>query len=165
MDESSAGRRQFIEDTGDLMDEHGLPRMAGRVVGALLICSPPHVSLDELAEALQASKGAISMTTQLLLRLGIIDRISLPGHRKHYFQIDASLWESLFFDRFDHIERHLALVRKGLEQMKDEPVEAKRRLIEMQAFFDFVLEELPGLSARWAGQREALLQRRLAEHI
>jgi DNA-binding transcriptional regulator GbsR (MarR family) len=165
MDESSAGRRQFIEDTGDLMDEHGLPRMAGRVVGALLICCPPHMSLDELAEALQASKGAISMSTQLLLRLGIIDRISLPGHRRHYFQIRPRLGENLFFDRSGHIRQHLAWVRKGLEQMMGEPVEAKRRLIEMQAFFEFVLEELPGLSARWAEQREAVLARRLAEHI
>jgi len=164
MDQTTSERRQFIEDMGELIDEHGLPRMAGRVVGALLICSPPHASLDELAEVLQASKGSISMSTQLLLRLGIIDRISLPGHRKHYFQVGSSLWESLFLDRSDHIERHLAVVRQGLEQMAGEPAEVKRRLIEMQVFLDFVLGELPGLSTRWAEQREALLQRRLAEH-
>ena len=165
MDKGNAGPRQFIEDMGDLIDEHGLPHMAGRIIGALLVCSPPFMSLGELAEALQASKGAISMSTQLLLRLGIIARVSLPGHRRHYFQIQLGFWEGLFLDRSDHIERHLAVVRNGLEQMRGEPVDAKRRLIEMQAFCDFVLEELPRLSERWAEQHDALIQRRLAEHI
>ena len=32
--------RQYVEDSADLMEEHGLPRMAGRVIGALLICMP-----------------------------------------------------------------------------------------------------------------------------
>jgi DNA-binding transcriptional regulator GbsR (MarR family) len=164
MDRLTEGRRQFIEDIGDLLNEHGLPRMAGRVVGALLICVPPYMALDELAAALQASKGAISMSTQLLLRLEIADRISLPGHRRHYVQIRPRLGESLFFDRDDQFERYVAVLRKGLEEMESEPIEAKRRLIGMLAFFDFIHGELPGLASRWAEQREELLQRRLAEY-
>ena len=82
MNRTYGDRRQFIEDMGDLMDEHGMPHMAGRVIGALLVCDPPHRSLDELAEELQASKGAISMSTQLLIRLGVIEKISIPGERR-----------------------------------------------------------------------------------
>ena len=33
--------RQYIEDSADLMEEHGFPRMACRVIGALMICAPP----------------------------------------------------------------------------------------------------------------------------
>jgi len=163
MDKITTGRRRFIEEMGDLIDEHGLPRMAGRVVGALLTCSPPHMSLDELADALQASKGAISMSTQLLLRLGIIDRISLAGHRRHYYQIRPRMGESLFFDRADEIERHLAVIRRGIEQMKGGPIEAVRRLVEIQVFFEFVLEELSGISTRWAKRCEQLLRHKLDE--
>jgi len=156
--------RQFIEDMGDLMDEHGLPHMAGRVVGALLICSDLRMSHDELVEDLQASKGSISMSTQLLVRLGIVDRISVPGVRKHYYGIRENLWGSMFLDRPDHIRKHLDVVRKGLDLLRDEPPERKQQLIEMQAFFDFLQEELPAITARWKEQREACLREWHAEY-
>jgi len=155
---------QFIEDMGDLMDEHGLPHMAGRVIGALLICPETHMSMDGLVDELQASKGSISMSTQLLVRIGIVDRISLPGHRRRYYRIREALWEGLFLDRTEHINLHANLVLKGLDLLRNEPIERKRQLIEMQVFFEFLSKELPGISERWAAQRESLLKRRLAEH-
>lgn len=36
--------KHFIEDVGLLLEESGLPRMAGRILGLLLICNPPHQS-------------------------------------------------------------------------------------------------------------------------
>ena len=164
MKPNEAESRQFIEDMGDLMDEHGLPHMAGRVIGALLICPELRMSHDELVNELQASKGSISMSTQLLVRLGILDRVSLPGHRRRYYRIRENLWEDLFLNRSDHIRRHVDLVLKGLDLLRDEPIERKRLLIEMQAFSDFLRVELPGISERWAAQRNALLDRRLAGH-
>jgi DNA-binding transcriptional regulator GbsR (MarR family) len=156
--------RQFIEDMGELMEEHGLPHMAGRVIGSLLISPESYLSMDALVDELQASKGSISMSTQLLLRLGIIDRISLPGHRKRYYRIRENLWEELFLNRSDHIKRHVDLVTRGLELLRDEPIGRKRQLIEMQVFSDFLREELPGITERWAAQRTALLEKRLAEY-
>ena len=155
---------EFIEAMGDLMEEHGLPHMAGRVIGALLICPETHMSMDELVDELQASKGSISMSTQLLVRLGILDRVSLPGHRRRYYRIREALWEGLFLDRTEHINQHADLVLKGLDLLQSERIEQKRQLIEMQVFFEFLSKELPGISERWAAQRDALLEKRLAEH-
>ena len=162
MDDRETKQRQFIEEMGDLIGEHGLPHMAGRVIGALIVCSPPIMSLDQLADTLQASKGSISMSTQLLLRLGIITRVSVPGERKHYVQIQPRMGESLFLDRSDHVERHLSVIRTGLEAKANEPIEVRERLIEMKVFFEFILQELPGISERWAKQRNALLQSEMA---
>ena len=145
--------RQYIEDSADLMEEHGFPRMAGRVIGALTICSPPYLSHEELADRLQASKGSISMSTRLLVRLDILERISLPGHRRHYFRLRERLWNDLFSTRTDHIQQHLKLVDDGLALLKDEPIESKMRLIELQVFSDFVLEALPEMAERWERRR------------
>jgi len=164
MHTSETEYRQFIEDMGDLIDDHGLPHMAGRVIGALLICPESRMSHDELVDDLQASKGAISMSTQLLLHLGIVDRISIPGHRKHYYRIHENLWESMFLDRSDHIKQHCEVALKALDLVRDEPIERKRQLIEMQAFFDFLLQELPGIAERWAARRNALLKTQWTEH-
>ena len=155
--------RQYIEDSADLMEEHGFPRMACRVIGALMICVPPYLSHEELAEQLQASKGSISMSTQLLVRLNIVERISLPGHRRHYYQLRENLWNELLSTRTEHIQQHLKLVTDGLALLKSEPVEAKMRLIELQVFSDFILEFLPEMADRWERRRPELLKRRLTE--
>ncbi len=154
--------RQYIEDSADLMEEDGLPRMAGRVIGALIVCVPPHLSHEELADLLQASKGSISMSTQLLLRLNIVERISLPGHRRHYYRLRNHLWNDLLSTRIENIEKHLKMVDDGLALLENEPIEAKMRLIELQAFSDFVVELLPEMAERWECRRPELMKQRLA---
>lgn len=155
--------KRFIEQAADIMDEDGLPHMAGRVIGALLVCVPPHLSLDELAEKVQASKGAISMATQLLLRLGFIERISLPGERRHYYRLRSNFLEDVMLERTEHILRHRQLFEAGTQLLRDEPMEVKSRLIELQAYLDFFADELPGLSERWRNRRDALIRRRMEE--
>jgi len=159
-----AQRRRLIEDAGDMIDGHGLPHMVGRVLGALLISVPPRRSIDELAADLQASKGSISAATQLLLRLNLIERISLPGHRRHYYRLRPSVWEDLFRNRREHIEQHRSVAQRALEILRDAPIEAKRQAIEMLAFFEFVAEELPALERAWEARREGIVRRLLEEH-
>ncbi len=155
--------RQFIENSADLMEEHGFPRMAGRVIGALLVCLPPHLSHEELAEQLQASKGSISMSTQLLMRLDFVERISLPGHRRHFYRLKENLWNDYLSKAASHINREREVVMDGLDALEGEPVEMKRRLIEMLVVSDFVLEEWPGLVSRWEARRGELMTKRLKE--
>ena len=163
MDVDNERHRQFIENTADLMEEHGFPRMAGRVIGALMICTPPYLSHEDLAEQLQASKGSISMSTQLLMRLDIVERISLPGHRRHYYRLRERLWNDLLSTRAEHILQHVKLVEDGLALLEHEPIESKMRLIELQVFSDFVLEALPEMADRWERRRPELMKKRLAK--
>jgi len=155
--------RQFIENSADLMEEHGFPRMAGRVIGALLVCLPPYMSHEELAEQLQASKGSISMSTQLLMRMNMVERISLPGQRRHFYRLRENLWKDFLSKAASHVIREREVVMDGLAALEGEPVEMKRRLIEMLVVSDFVLEEWPGLVSRWETRRDELLKKRLTE--
>jgi len=157
------GYKRFIEQAADVMDEDGLPHMAGRVIGALLVCAPPYMSLDELAEDVQASKGAISMATQLMLRLGFIERISLPGERRHYYRLRSNFLEDVMSERTEHILRHRLLFEAGMQLLRDEPMDVKSRLVELQAYLDFLADELPGLSGRWRNRRDELVRRRVEE--
>jgi len=81
--------KHFIEDVGLLFEESGHPRMAGRILGCLLISEQPHLSSTEIAEMLQASKGSLSTMTRFLLQMGLIERVGLPGRRRDYFQIKS----------------------------------------------------------------------------
>jgi DNA-binding transcriptional regulator GbsR (MarR family) len=155
--------REFVECSGDLMEEHGLPHMAGRVIGALLVCLPPHRTMDGLAEDLRASKGSISMATQLLTRLGLIERVSLPGERRRHYRIRSGAWKELLNTRNEHLLRHRAVIDAGLRAIEDEPLEARGRLLEFQAFMDFVNEEFPALSTRWEERRGEYIRHRMEE--
>lgn len=48
---------EYIEEAGLLLERFGLPRMTGRVLGALLLAEPLEQTAEELAATLQASRG------------------------------------------------------------------------------------------------------------
>ena len=57
--------RQLIERVGVLTEVEGLPRIAGRIFGLLLV-TPGECSLDEMAEVLGVSKASISTDARRL---------------------------------------------------------------------------------------------------
>lgn len=164
MNPNQQAHRQFIENVGDMIDEHGFPHMAGRVVGALLVCVPSQLTLDELATELQASKGSISMATQLLLRLSVIEKVSIPGERRRFYRIRPDIWSTLFAQREEHLDRNRQVAEQGIRLLEGKAIDAKRRLLEMLVFLDFVAEESPGFASRWEKRRGALMKKRMGEN-
>ena len=65
------------------------------VLGRLLISVPPHQTTSELAESLLASKGSTSAMTGLLIQIGLIERMSLPGGRRDYFRHKPNAWSQM----------------------------------------------------------------------
>ena len=76
----------FIEDIGLYFEQMGLPRMAGRILGALLISDPPSQSITDLGERLHASKSSISIMARLLMERGLIERVASPMPRRDYYR-------------------------------------------------------------------------------
>lgn len=142
-------KQKFVEEFGDRMDEFGLPHMYGRVLGALLICEKPMMSMQQLAAVLQASHGSISMATQMLTRLGMVEKVSVPGERKHFYRVGRDAWTASFDSRLKYLNLMLELANRGLELLEDAPEETREPLVYMRAFFDFFRIEIEDVSARW----------------
>ena len=49
------------------------------------------------------------------------------------------------------------LAREGLEVLGDAPPERRAALLEMSAFADFLVEELPRLKQEWEARRQELV--------
>ena len=81
-----AAEERFIEAMGLAHEEDRLPRIAGRLIG-LLILSPEPMRFDHLAERLRVSRASISTNTRLLENMALIQRVTRPGDRRDYFQI------------------------------------------------------------------------------
>lgn len=145
----------YAERAGLVCEEIGLPRMAGRIVGWLLICDPAHQSLAELGEVLQASKGSISTTTRLLMGMGLLERVSLPGDRRDYVRIQPGSW----FQMMNRYQRETDLMRRlaeeGLEILGKSPPDRRARLDEMRDLYDFLARIAPEILGQWERERAA----------
>lgn len=65
----------------------GLPRSVARVLGYLIICEPRQQSAVAVQEALQLSTGSVSIAMSMLIDMQLVERVRLPGERKHYYQL------------------------------------------------------------------------------
>ena len=146
--------KHFIEDVGLLLEQSGLPRMAGRILGLLLICNPPHQSPSELAEKLHASKGSISTMTRLLTQMDLIERIALPDHRRDFFQIKPGAWSQIIMFEVSEVVTGRQLAERGLALLQNEPPEMQERLKEAHDLYAFLEREYPLLIERWEKERE-----------
>ncbi len=147
-------RQHFVEEIGLLFERSGTPRMAGRILGWLLIADPPHQSTDQLIAALSASKGSVSMMTRLLIQIGLIERIALPGQRRDYFRVRPNAWARLLREQSGMLTVMRETAERGLALLADETAEHRRRLEEMRDFYAFFEREFPGLLARWEAEHD-----------
>jgi len=146
-------QRNFVEDCGLAFEQLTLPRMSGRILGWLMISNTPHQSIDELAEALVASKGSISTMTRLLIQIGIIERISLPGVRHDFFRIRRGAVQHLLKQRVKQITLFRKLAERGLELVGDKATQTRQWLEEMHDIYAFFEQEFPVLMERCERER------------
>ena len=72
----------------------GLPLIAGRIVGWLMVCEPAEQSADQIAIAIGASRASLSTNLRLLGAAGMIFVTTRSGDRVRYYRIDDQAWET-----------------------------------------------------------------------
>ena len=130
--------------------------MVGRLVGYLAVCDPPEPTIGELAEALLASRSAITGAVKVLETLHAVARSRAAGERMDRVRIDLSrrsrwVWTS-------PSTRSCASWRgRASRSCGDAPPERRAVLLETSAFADFLIEQMPRLNQEWEARREALV--------
>ncbi|MCB0036208.1 MAG: hypothetical protein KDE51_19390 [Anaerolineales bacterium] len=81
-----------VAGLGRLARFFGFSEVMGRLYGALLL-SPEPLSLDDLAEGLQISKGSVSMNMRSIERWGMAKEVWVRGERKKYYQAESDMWK------------------------------------------------------------------------
>lgn len=134
--------------------------MAGRILGALLIAKPPYQSATQLADTLQASKGSLSTMTRLLLQMGLIERVGLPGHRSDYFRIKPGAWTALVRQTVYELTAMRQLAERGLELIDNEDTDTREGLAEAHDLYGFLEREYPLLIEQWEKERQTTLRKK-----
>lgn len=139
----------FADEMGLFYEDLGLPRVWGRVLGWLLLCEPAQQSAEDLATVLHASRGSISTTTRSLVRAGLVERHTIRGDRRTYYQLRPGAWMSVLEGQVQTTKRMRELADRGLDLLDGEPAERRRRLEEMHDLTAFYEREAPALLDRW----------------
>lgn len=143
----------FVERMGLNFSDEGVPRIAGRLLGLLLLSDAPR-SLDDLAETLQVSKGSISTNARLLQQWGVIERVSRPGDRRDYYQTVPDGTTRLLEIQIERLRRMQTTFNEARETIAFPSETVRRRFKRISAFQATALKSMQQLLEDW-GRNDA----------
>ena len=151
---ATAAELHYVEEVALGFERQGLFRMAGRVIGWLLICDPPEQTFGQIAEVLQASKGSISAAMKFLVPSGIVERISRPGDRRDYYRCRAGAWTDMARDQSRQYADFRRLAERGLELLAEARADRRERLQGMHDLYAWLEQEMPAVWERWRREHQ-----------
>lgn len=128
------GVSYFVEQMGLTSQTDGLPRIAGRIAGYFIIHGGP-VSFAQLAEELKVSRGSVSTNARMLVTIGFIEKVTIPGDRQDYYQLsDAPFLRMIdgYLQRMRHMQ---IIVETADNNIPANLVDTKKRLQQMRHFY------------------------------
>lgn len=150
MDSMSPLVRSFVAHFGEMGSRWGINRTVGQIY-ALIFVSPAPLNAEQIAEALEFSRGNVSMGLKELQAWRLVSLRHLPGDRREYFEAPQDAWQifqTLAEERRRReIEPTLSMLRNALletpsteaDRIAQERMKGMHDLIElMTTWFDDV---------------------------
>jgi DNA-binding transcriptional regulator GbsR (MarR family) len=142
----------FIEQMGLALESDGLPRIAGRIFGLILISDDAR-SLDDLASELRVSKGSVSTNARLLEQRGILEQISRPGDRRDYYRAPPDLFSHTMAQRIARWQRFHEAIGTARTSLSIQSREVLERLEEYEEAYAFMSQVISEALANWQASR------------
>ena len=137
--------------------EQNAPPVAGRVLGYLAVCEPAAQTVNELADALLASRSAVTQAVVLLESRGLVERSRARGDRVD--RVAARLERLVAeqdYDPTSYLDT-AALLRRGVGLLPQDDGSGRREaLAEFASLYDFLAERMPRMKEEWLAYRAGL---------
>ncbi len=150
---------QFIEALGLHFEDRGIPRIGGRIIGLLTLADKP-LSLGRIAELLKVSPASVSTNIRQFHTKDLVQEISFPGDRRHYYVFSEAAWDHQFQAILETLATAAKIFRGGLSRLGPEDHPRRQRMSEAAEFFDFFQGVVASGLERW---RTRSKEPRLAE--
>lgn len=142
-------RNDLINVIGEKAEKFGFSRIAGQLEGLLLFSKSP-MSLDEMAERLEVSKGSVSTNIRLLERWKVVRKVYHRGARKNFYEIRGNIWEieteimsTIVKDEIERVKRLIMSSENNLSDIKGITTEdneeidfLKQRFLEINEYIE-----------------------------
>ena len=142
-------KQGFTEGLSQISRFWGFPKGMGAIF-AVLYLSPAPLSLDEIVQQTNLTKGAVSTEVRTLARMGLVHRSSKLGDRKDYYEAESDFYKSIRSilkerqnSEFDRAVRSVSETLKKLEAGPVSGDEAEvnfihERVQALQEFFNAI---------------------------
>jgi DNA-binding transcriptional regulator GbsR (MarR family) len=136
-----------VAGLGRLARFFGFSDVMGRLYGTLLL-NPEPLSLDDLADSLEISKGSVSMNMQALERWGMAREVWMRGERKKYYAAESDLWQVIRNVLGSRERREVQLALHVLSESIEKLQSVENELsVEEQELARFYLERMADLQS------------------
>jgi DNA-binding transcriptional regulator GbsR (MarR family) len=130
--EYKEAKDKFISTWGALGSLWGINKAMAQI-HALLFISPKPLSMEDIMEELEISRGNTSMNLRGLLDWGIVHKVNIPGERKEFFTSEKDVTELSRQIAKERSRRELQptiKVLKEVSSIKDDGSEKTKELIK-----------------------------------
>jgi DNA-binding transcriptional regulator GbsR (MarR family) len=146
MDAKTAG---FIDRMGLALESEGLPRIAGRIFGLLLV-SEDCRSLDEIATQLHVSKASVSTNARLLEQRGVLERNSRPSDRRDYYRVQPDLFSHTMAQRLQRWQRFHEAIGDARTKLPIRSRKVLKRLEDYDSAYTFLTQAIREALENWS---------------
>ncbi|HUU24560.1 MAG TPA: MarR family transcriptional regulator [Methyloceanibacter sp.] len=144
---------EFVERMGLITQADGLPRIAGRIMGLMIVHGGPF-GFAELADRLSVSRASISTNTRLLEDLGVIERTATPGDRQDYFRLSRQPYARMLRGIVERMHRAREVVERAQTALPQDMAGAQERLAELDAFYEALIDSFGNVIEAWDTKRQ-----------
>ncbi|WKW46154.1 ArsR family transcriptional regulator [Myroides sp. JBRI-B21084] len=141
--EFKEAKNKFLQSWGAFGSQWGINKTMAQI-HALLMVSVEPMSMEEIMEELQISRGNASMNLRALMDWGIVYKEFKPGERKEFFIAENDLDELAVKIAKERSKREIKPALKVLKEVssiKPDKTQEEQHFVEQTAkLYDFVLK-------------------------
>jgi DNA-binding transcriptional regulator GbsR (MarR family) len=123
----------------------GWPPMGGRMTAILMLSDEP-MTVNDLRVELHASAGGVSETTRILIEVGVIERVKVPGSRQHAFQWRRDAWVACARHQADQLLPFLELAATATAESGLFSPEQQERFQRMLEYYTYMRASMDALA-------------------
>ncbi len=144
----------LVEKIGVHFEQLGVPPVGGRIMGLLMVVSPPEMSFEELQQQLLVSKSAVSTGLALLMGRGLVTYRTESGTRKRFFYLKTTSWMQSVHTHLNELQDFTDILGevRDLQPSLDTPI--YKHLSEVISFQHFLHTEIRKLVVQWEKKSE-----------
>lgn len=165
--EYQEAKEKFISTWGSLGTLWGINKAMAQIQALLFVSTKP-LSMEDIMEELQISRGNTSMNLRQLMDWGIVTKELIPGERKEYFTTEKDVQELARIIAKERSRREIQPVVKILKEVssiKDDGTEKTKELIKQtKALYDLT-ETADAMLNKIVGQQQNWITKSLIKFI
>jgi len=142
--EFKEAKNKFVQTWGALGSQWGINKTMAQIHALLMVAAEP-LSMEDIMEELQISRGNASMNLRALMDWGIIYKEYKPGERREFFTSEKDLDELAVKIAQERSKREIKPALKVLKEVSssvegETSAEAKHFTDQTTKLYDFVLK-------------------------